>query len=44
MAVVPRCALTGRARGTRKHYRISRIMYKHYADYGQLSGVTRAWW
>jgi len=39
-----RCVLTGRARGTKTRYRVSRIMYRKFADYGNLSGVKRACW
>lgn len=44
LVLVSRCVMTGRGRGTKTRYRISRIMYKHFADYGKLSGITRACW
>ncbi|XP_052251509.1 28S ribosomal protein S14, mitochondrial-like [Dreissena polymorpha] len=42
--LVNRCVLTGRGRGTVQHYRVSRIMWRHFADYNKLSGVKRACW
>lgn len=40
----PRCMLTSRARGTVKRFHLSRIMFRHLADYNKLSGVQRAMW
>ncbi|WAR17135.1 RT14-like protein [Mya arenaria] len=42
--LVDRCVMTGRGRGNVKHYRISRIMWRHFADYNNLCGVQRACW
>nr|CAD7403656.1 unnamed protein product [Timema cristinae] len=39
-----RCALTSRSRGLVKRWRLSRIVWRHYADYNKLSGVQRAMW
>lgn len=39
-----RCALTSRPRGTVFRYRLSRIVWRHLADYNKLSGVQRAMW
>ena len=39
-----RCVITGRARGKKRRWRISRFVFRHLADYNKLSGVTRAWW
>lgn len=39
-----RCMLTSRPRGTVKRFRVSRIMFRHLADYNLLSGVQRARW
>lgn len=38
------CALTSRPRGTVFRYRLSRIVWRHLADYNKLSGVQRAMW
>ncbi|XP_015911028.1 small ribosomal subunit protein uS14m [Parasteatoda tepidariorum] len=40
----PRCVLTSRARGRWREFRMSRIIWRHLADYNQLSGVERAMW
>ncbi|XP_076379412.1 mitochondrial ribosomal protein S14 [Megalopta genalis] len=42
--LTPRCVLTSRARGTVLRWRISRIMFRHLADYNKLAGVERALW
>ncbi|KAL4234085.1 28S ribosomal protein S14 [Mactra antiquata] len=42
--LVNRCSITGRARGTKTRYRVSRIMYRHFVDYNKMSGVKRACW
>lgn len=42
--IVNRCVLTSRPRGTVVRWRISRIMFRHLADYNKLSGIQRAIW
>lgn len=42
--IVDRCALTSRPRSTQVRWRLSRIMWRHFADYNKLSGVMRAKW
>ncbi|XP_076645878.1 mitochondrial ribosomal protein S14 [Halictus rubicundus] len=39
-----RCVLTSRARGNVPRWRLSRIMFRHLADYNKLAGVQRALW
>ncbi|XP_067640626.1 small ribosomal subunit protein uS14m [Eurosta solidaginis] len=39
-----RCALTSRSRGIVHRWRLSRIVWRHLADYNKLSGVQRAMW
>lgn len=40
-----RCVMTSRPRGVKRRWRLSRIVFRHLADHGQLSGVQRAiWW
>lgn len=39
-----RCAITSRPRGTVWRWRVSRIIFRHLADYNKLSGVQRAMW
>ncbi|MEN2496847.1 MAG: 28S ribosomal protein S14, mitochondrial [Marteilia pararefringens] len=39
-----RCTVTSRSRGHLRPWRVSRIIFKSYADYNQLSGVIRAKW
>ncbi|XP_022122931.1 28S ribosomal protein S14, mitochondrial [Pieris rapae] len=39
-----RCAVTSRPRGVVKEWRLSRIVWRHLADYNKLSGVQRAMW
>ncbi|KAL5014930.1 hypothetical protein ScPMuIL_009200 [Solemya velum] len=39
-----RCVVTSRPRGVLKKWRLSRIMWRHLADYNYLSGVTRSSW
>jgi len=39
-----RCSVTSRARGTVHWHRLSRIVWRHYADYNKISGVMRAMW
>lgn len=42
--VVNRCMITSRPRGNVTRFRVSRIMFRHFADYNKLSGVQRAMW
>ncbi|XP_071440509.1 small ribosomal subunit protein uS14m [Hetaerina americana] len=42
--LVRRCAITSRPRGTVYKWRLSRIVFRHLADYNKLSGVQRAIW
>lgn len=42
--IVNRCAITSRPRGTVYRWRLSRIMFRHLADYNKLSGIERAMW
>jgi len=42
--VVFRCSITSRPRATVKRYRVSRIIFRHLADYNKLSFVQRAMW
>ncbi|XP_073947499.1 mitochondrial ribosomal protein S14 [Choristoneura fumiferana] len=39
-----RCVVTSRPRGIVKEWRMSRIVWRHLADYNKLSGVQRAMW
>ncbi|KAK4326122.1 hypothetical protein Pmani_003335 [Petrolisthes manimaculis] len=39
-----RCMITSRPRGLVKRWRLSRIVWRHEADYNKLSGVQRAMW
>ncbi|XP_049887906.1 28S ribosomal protein S14, mitochondrial [Pectinophora gossypiella] len=39
-----RCVITSRPRGIVKEWRMSRIVWRHLADYNKLSGVQRAMW
>ncbi|XP_076437803.1 small ribosomal subunit protein uS14m-like isoform X1 [Babylonia areolata] len=39
-----RCILTSRPRGVLQKWRLSRIMWRHFADYNQMSGIKRACW
>ncbi|XP_053678914.1 28S ribosomal protein S14, mitochondrial [Anopheles nili] len=39
-----RCAVTSRPRGIVHKWRVSRIVWRHMADYNKLSGVQRAMW
>ncbi|KAH7719849.1 CBR-SYM-4 protein [Aphelenchoides avenae] len=38
------CQFTGKRRGKIKRFRLSRHLFRHLADHGQLSGVQRAMW
>ena len=42
--VTNRCCLTSRGRGKYRAYRLSRIIWRHLADYNKLSGVMKAKW
>lgn len=42
--IVNRCAITSRPRGIVVRWRLSRIMFRHLADYNKLSGIERAMW
>uniref|UniRef100_A0A1B6CY47 28S ribosomal protein S14, mitochondrial n=1 Tax=Clastoptera arizonana TaxID=38151 RepID=A0A1B6CY47_9HEMI len=42
--IVPRCAITSRPRGIVYRWRLSRIVFRHLADYNKLSGIQRAKW
>ncbi|KAM9706671.1 small ribosomal subunit protein uS14m isoform 1-T1 [Dama dama] len=39
-----RCVMTSRPRGVKRRWRLSRIVFRHLADHGQLSGIQRAIW
>lgn len=39
-----RCALTGRARGHYRKFRISRVALRELASRGELPGVTKSSW
>ncbi|KAL1497666.1 hypothetical protein ABEB36_008589 [Hypothenemus hampei] len=39
-----RCVLTSRPRGGVEPYRLSRIVFRHLADYNKLAGIQRAMW
>uniref|UniRef100_A0A8C4QRT7 28S ribosomal protein S14, mitochondrial n=1 Tax=Eptatretus burgeri TaxID=7764 RepID=A0A8C4QRT7_EPTBU len=39
-----RCVLTSRPRGVKRRWRLSRIVFRHLADHGQMSGIQRAMW
>ncbi|MFT4967790.1 MAG: small subunit ribosomal protein S14 [Candidatus Deianiraeaceae bacterium] len=39
-----RCALTGRPRGYYSKFGLSRNMIRHYASFGQISGVKKSSW
>jgi small subunit ribosomal protein S14 len=42
--LVNRCVLTSRPRGVVHPHRLSRLVWRHCADYNKLSGVMRAKW
>lgn len=42
--IVNRCSVTSRPRGTVYRWRLSRIMFRHLADYNKLAGIERAMW
>lgn len=39
-----RCVVTSRPRGVVYRWRLSRIVFRHLADYNKLSGIQRAMW
>lgn len=39
-----RCAITSRPRGVVHKWRVSRLVWRHFADYNKLAGVQRAMW
>lgn len=39
-----RCMITSRPRGCVKRFRVSRIVFRHLADYNKLAGVQKAQW
>ena len=39
-----RCVLSGRGRGVYKQFRLSRILFREYADQGLLPGVHKSSW
>ncbi|CAG0918789.1 unnamed protein product [Notodromas monacha] len=41
-----RCVITSKCKGrsTQKRWRVSRIMFRHFADYNLMSGALRAQW
>lgn len=39
-----RCALTGRSRGVYSKFGLSRNMIRHYASFGQISGLKKSSW
>ncbi|XP_050720814.1 28S ribosomal protein S14, mitochondrial-like [Eriocheir sinensis] len=39
-----RCMLTSRPRGLVTRWRLSRMVWRHEADYNKLSGIQRAMW
>ena len=39
-----RCVMTSCPRGVKHRWRLSRIVFRHLADHGLLSGVQRAIW
>ncbi|XP_012284691.1 28S ribosomal protein S14, mitochondrial [Orussus abietinus] len=42
--VKTRCMVTSRPRGVVHRWRVSRIVFRHLADYNKLAGVQRAMW
>lgn len=42
--LTPRCAITSRGRGVVHRWRLSRMMFRHLADYNLLAGIERAMW
>lgn len=44
LRMTKRCVITSRGRGVVPRWRLSRIVFRHFADYNKLSGVQRAIW
>ncbi|XP_018561334.1 28S ribosomal protein S14, mitochondrial [Anoplophora glabripennis] len=44
MRLTRRCVVTSRGKGTVVRWRLSRIVFRHLADYNKLAGVQRAMW
>ncbi|GAV06840.1 hypothetical protein RvY_16761 [Ramazzottius varieornatus] len=44
MCTVDRCVVTSRPRAVLGRWRVSRMIWRNYADHNQLSGVMRAKW
>ncbi|KAG8281180.1 28S ribosomal protein S14, mitochondrial [Homalodisca vitripennis] len=44
LKTVPRCVITSRPRGNVLRWRLSRIMFRHLADYNKMAGIQRAMW
>lgn len=42
--LTPRCYVTSRPRGVVIDFRLSRIVFRHLADYNNISGIQRAMW
>ncbi|RWS29778.1 28S ribosomal protein S14-like protein [Leptotrombidium deliense] len=42
--ITNRCSITSRARGRVRPWRISRLVFRHLADYNYLSGVMKSTW
>ena len=40
----PRCVVTSKPRSNVHRWRVSRIIFRHLADYNKLAGVQRAMW
>ncbi len=38
------CQFTGRARGVLPKWKVSRIIFKQYADFGKIPGIRKASW
>ena len=39
-----RCVLTGRSSGVIREYGLCRMKFRHLADHGHISGMTRSTW
>ncbi|KAK9879643.1 hypothetical protein WA026_006708 [Henosepilachna vigintioctopunctata] len=42
--ITKRCVVTSRGRGVVHRWRLSRIVFRHLADYNKLAGIQRALW
>ncbi|VDK33882.1 unnamed protein product [Taenia asiatica] len=42
--IMTRCVVTSRRRGCKTRWRVSRIIFRNYADYNRMSGVQWAVW